>query len=161
MTSAAISTYQNTPSPSRLTMANARRTPERAPMRLTLRHQPASLASMRLRGGRACMCLAPCEAGEDVVERGCHVVRAQPRHRVARGGAHDEAQVGVAADVARRGDEAVFVVQGDRRAVRSVAQVLAGGAVVERQPRHAAGPRPECCGAAQLPTAPEPGTGGG
>src|SRR3546814_1540886 len=73
MTSAAISTYQNTPSPSRLTMANARRTPERAPMRLTLRHQPASLASMRLRGGRACMCLAPCEAGEDVVERGCHV----------------------------------------------------------------------------------------
>src|SRR3546814_7077409 len=92
MTSAAISTYQNTPSPSRLTMANARRTPERAPMRLTLRHQPASLASMRLRGGRACMCLAPCEAGEDVVERGCHVVRAQPRHRVARGGAHDRSE---------------------------------------------------------------------
>src|SRR3546814_8494256 len=82
MTSTAISTYQNTPSPSRLTMANARRIPERAPMRLTLRHQPASLASMRLRGGRACMCLAPCEAGEDVVERGCHVVRAQPRHCV-------------------------------------------------------------------------------
>src|SRR3546814_5317012 len=69
----AISTYQNTPWPSRLTMANARRIPERAPMRLTLRHQPASLASMRLRGGRACMCLAPCEAGEDVVGRGCHV----------------------------------------------------------------------------------------
>src|SRR5690606_15595704 len=104
--SAAISTYQNTPSPSRLTTANARSAPERAPIRLTLRHQPASLASMRLRGGRACMCLVPCEAGEGLVERGGDVFRAQARHRVARGGAHDEAQVGVAADVARRGDEA-------------------------------------------------------
>src|SRR3546814_7852056 len=42
-----------------------------------------------------------------------------------------------------RGDEAVFVAQGDRRAVRSVAQVLAGGAVVERHRRHAAGHRLE------------------
>src|SRR3546814_5646539 len=127
MTSTAISTYQNTPSPSRLTMANARRIPERAPMRLTLRHQPASLASMRLRGGRACMCLAPCEAGEDVVERGCHVVRAQPRHRVARGGAQGEAQVGVVAAVARRGDEAVFAGKGDSSAVGAGAQGRAGG----------------------------------
>src|SRR3546814_3568372 len=39
--------------------------------------------------------------------------------------------------------EAVFVAQGDRRAVRSVAQVLAGGAVVERHRRHAAGHRLE------------------
>src|SRR3546814_12012327 len=109
MTSTAISTYQNTPSPSRLTMANARRTPERAPMRLTLRHQPASLARMRLRGGRACMCLAPCEAGEAVVERGCHGARAQPRHRVARGGAQHEAQSGGAAAGAARGAEAVFL----------------------------------------------------
>src|SRR3546814_3352577 len=64
-------------------------------------------------------------------------------HGVTGAGGLDEASVGGSSELARRGDEAVFVSQGDRRAVRSVAQVLAGGAVVERHRRHAAGHRLE------------------
>src|SRR5690606_988081 len=135
----AISTYQNTPSPRRLATANIRRTPMHAPIRFARRHQPASRASIRSSGGEACMASTTRERGEDVVEGGRDVFLAQAGHGIARGGAHGAAQVRVAAEVAGRGDEALFVARRDRRAVGAVAQVLAGGAVVEGDRRHPAG----------------------